>query len=409
MKSNPFRAYSGLPSEMYLLFAARLVTAMGSFIMPLLTLILTRKLGFSPARAGGWLTLLTVSQAPCLALGGRLADTMGRKKLLLFSQTAAAAAYLLCAAAGGKSMVPCILLAADLSVLGYPASDALVADLAAPAQRKAAYSLLYFGTNVGITFSMLLGGLLFERHLPLLFALDALTTLACCAIVALGVKEHYRRPEKEADGPAAPPLWPVLRAAPVLIVFLLLMFLFDFCYAEWNFLLPAQMGAQFAAEGARLFSLLVAVNGAVVILCTPFATARTERLHPLAGLAAGGALYTAAYLVFAAGSGMPLYLAASVLFTLGEVLSTIQIGTFIADHTPAPCRGRMTALGNFVRGAGSASSPAVTGALLPGTGYRGAWLLTAVLMALGTAGMALLRRADRRAAPGTEEKPKTER
>ncbi len=426
MKANPLRAYEGLPGEVYWLFAARLVTSMGSFIMPLLTLILTRKLGLSAGQAGGFLTLLAFSQAPCLALGGRLTDTLGRKRLLLLSYFGSAAAYLLCAVLGGRAMVWCIVAAADLAVMGYPASEALLADLVGPAQRKAAFSLLYFGMNMGITVSMLLGGVLFERHLPLLFALDAVTTICCGAILAGKVRERYHAPgagadaaeaaaespalpaeslaaARPADGGAVPGLVSVLRGAPVVLGFVLLMFLYDFCYAQWTFLLPAQMGEQFGAAGARLYSMLVALNGGIIILFTPALTSLTGRVAPLRAMTAGGVLYAVSYAVFAAGRGMPAYLAASALFTFGEILCTLQIGTFLADHTPASCRGRVNAFSNFVRGAGSSSSPAATGALLPRLGYAGVWLLMAGVMGAGAAGMGLLRRADR--AHGAAEKP----
>jgi MFS family permease len=403
---NPLKAYDGLPREVYWLFTARLVTSMGSFIMPLLTLILTQKLGLTAARAGWFITVLAASQAPCLALGGRLADTIGRKKLLLVSYFGSAAAYLLCAFLGGHSMVACIVAAADLAVLGMPASDALLSDIVGPAQRKAAYSLLYFGMNMGITVSMLLGGLLFQNFLPLLFFLDALTTICCGCIVACRVHERYRIPAApdgpamraaQAEGKAAvPSLAAVLHAAPAVFFFVLLMFLYDFCYSQWTFLLPAQMGEQFGGAGARLYSMLVVLNGALIILCTPAVTLFSARIEPLWAMAVGGALYGGSYLVFAAGHSMLMYALASALLTFGEIVCTIQIGSFLADRTPAACRGRVNAFSNFVRGAGSSSSPAVTGELLPVLGYGGAWLLMAALMAAGTAGMALLHRLERK-------------
>ena len=44
---NQIKRYRGLPKEIYVLFAARIVNSLGAFVFPLLTLILTEKLGRS--------------------------------------------------------------------------------------------------------------------------------------------------------------------------------------------------------------------------------------------------------------------------------------------------------------------------------------------------------------------------
>ena len=43
--------YSGLKREIYVLFVGQVVTAMGSFVWPMLTFLLTTKLGFSDGTA----------------------------------------------------------------------------------------------------------------------------------------------------------------------------------------------------------------------------------------------------------------------------------------------------------------------------------------------------------------------
>lgn len=48
---NMITQYSGLKREVYILFVGKLVTAMGSFVWPMLTFLLTAKLGFSDGTA----------------------------------------------------------------------------------------------------------------------------------------------------------------------------------------------------------------------------------------------------------------------------------------------------------------------------------------------------------------------
>lgn len=425
MNKNPLHTYAGLPREVYYLFAARLTTAMGSFIFPLLTLILTQKLSLSTWKAGNLISILTLTQAPCLMLGGKLADTVGRKKLLVFSQFFSAFFFLLCALEPTNHwLVLNIVLAADIGVMAHPASDALLADLVTPDQRKSAYSLLYFGINLGMAFSMILGGLLFQNHLKLLFFLDAFTTILCTLIIFFRVQEHYRLPHAAENAALSevtiesriipndgnetltsavpgkiPSLAEVLRAAPILIWFVLLAALFDFCYSQFNFMLPAQMGTLYGVHGAKMYSMLSAANCITVIALTPSVTSVANRFPPLTTFALSGLLFATGYLGFSTGRWMWLFVVSSVVFTIGEILSAIQTGTFIASHTPVTCRGRVTAFSSLIRGTGSGVAPSVMGSVLVLVGYRKSWLIIALIALIGAAGMWMLRKLERTEPP----------
>ena len=398
VKKHYFSAYAGLPREVYFLFASRLVNNLGYFVSPLLTLILTQKLGMSKADAGTAVALLLLTQAPCVLLGGRLADTLGRKRTLIAGNLAGAAFYLLCGLGlTGRAMVFCIILAADCVAVSMPASDALLADFTKPEERQQAYSLLYLGINIGMAASPLVGGLLFKDHLPLLFLLDAATSLGAMAVVFFGVPERYRRSGEEEKREPGPSLWSVLRRAPVLMGFVLLLFLYDFCYSQWNFLLPAQFGDLFGQDGARMYSALCSVNAVTVIVLTPLVTKLTHSLRPLRAIALAGAFYIAAYAGFAAGGQYALHFIFAVLFTLGEICSTIQYGAFLSNRTPAGCLGRVSAFSTLMRGAASAFGPLLMGRMLTGWGYPTGWLATAGIALAAAAGFLWLDGRDRAA------------
>ena len=404
MKKHYLAAYAGLPREVYILFAARIINCMGSFILPLLTLILTQKLGMSKTETGYFSALLTLTQAPCLFLGGKLIDSVGRKKILIASEIAGAFFYILCGVIPNKlCMIAFIVIASNLYVMSSPAFDAMLADLTAPEERKPCFSLIYLGINIGMTVSPILGGLLFKDHLSLLFLLDATTTLACAALIAGTIPEtgtvHKKAP---AEAEPTPPekkesVFRVLKAAPLLLAFMSFMFFYDFTYSQWSFMLPLQFGDLYGGESARIYSAVSALNAFTVIIFTPLLTQFTRKFRPLSVIAFGGVLYFAAFIAFGLVKSIPLFLAAGVLFTFGEIVVTINIGTFVADHSPSAYRGRINSFTTFLRGAAGALGPFVMGRVISVFSYFASWLVVAALVLFGASGIRMLSRKEQRA------------
>jgi MFS family permease len=63
-----------------------MVNSMGAFVYPFLTIYLTKTLSLDEGEAGFIVMLAITAHLPGLIVGGRLADWLGRKKILLFFQ-----------------------------------------------------------------------------------------------------------------------------------------------------------------------------------------------------------------------------------------------------------------------------------------------------------------------------------
>ena len=74
--------YRGLKKEIYILFVGKLVTAMGSFVWPMLTFFLTTKLGLSDGVSTLLIATASVLSVPAALLGGKLADRFSRKNII---------------------------------------------------------------------------------------------------------------------------------------------------------------------------------------------------------------------------------------------------------------------------------------------------------------------------------------
>jgi len=403
-----FLVYKGLPRDAYVVFAANIINRMGCFIVPLMALILTQKVGLTKAQAGVFTTVALLAQMPFLFLGGRLTDRIGSKKIIVFSSFLGAALYLICAMFRMSFSVAVLAVAAScLYAASYPALRTIIAEVTEPAQLKQAYSLSYLGINLGFTVGPIFAGLLFQDHLNLLFVLDALSTIVSAVLVLVYIKPREREIPLD-DGPIAPcggapaavrdNFGRFLRENPALVAFCALMLVYEFCYMQWNFLLPLQMTDLFGGEGVRFYSLLVSVNAVTVIVCTPFMTALTQKQRPLSTVLIAGGVYTASFAALTLCSLPAHFIAAVAAMTVGEVLNATNLNCYIAQRTPPQYLGRANSLASIMMQTGSALGPAVMGSLLTLFGFPHIWLVVAAVMVLGAFGVFLLRRADKTAA-----------
>ena len=156
--------YAGLKREIYILFIGKLVTAMGSFVWPMLTFFLTTKLGLSDGMSTLLIATASVLSFPAALLGGKLADRFSRKSIIILFDCLTVSFYLLAAILPLTIGTAVILFLAGLfQTIETPAYDALNADYSTSQQREKAYSLSYLGFNLGFIVGASVSGLLFER------------------------------------------------------------------------------------------------------------------------------------------------------------------------------------------------------------------------------------------------------
>ena len=75
-----FGQYRGMRRELYILFWGKAATNMGAMIWPMLTLILSNKLGMNAQEIAKITIAMGVVQFPANLLGGKLADCCNKKK-----------------------------------------------------------------------------------------------------------------------------------------------------------------------------------------------------------------------------------------------------------------------------------------------------------------------------------------
>lgn len=386
-----FNPYKGLSREIYILALGRMINAAGSFIFPLLTLILTLKLGINKTYAGYIISVSGILFTFSGIIGGKLTDHFGRKKIIVIFNSLGALCYIMAASLGTSIyLAPIVIISGFLMGIAGPASGGLIADITTPKNRDGAYSLFYMAMNVGFTISPIIGGLLLKNYLWLLFLLDGTTSLITVLLTLIFIPESInktkeklgeeRKYEKRIEGS----IFKVLLERPILIFFALVMFGYNFVYSQWSFLYPLHVSKIVPNNGAGFYGILVSLNAIIVITMTPIVTKLISGKKSIGRIFLGGMFYTIGFGMLGFISSIPFIYISVIILTLGEIVVTTSSGPFVANHTPASHRGRMEAVLPIITGFGFTIGPTIVGTILKFTTIENAWKFVGLVMLIFT-------------------------
>jgi MFS family permease len=396
--------YKGLPKEIYVIFISRIINAMGCFVMPLLTLILTEKIGLSKEISGMYISISGLLFMPAAMIGGKLTDIIGRKKVIIIFDLLSAMLYIICGFMNPSvNMIYVLMLASTSMVIAGPAHDALIADLTTPKNRDGAYALSYMGWNIGFAIGPIIGGLLYENYLSLIFIGDALTALISLSLIFIFIKEtiHLTKEEVKEEGRTLEKreegsIVSVLLKRPILIYFAICAFGYNFVYSQWSFMMPMHSRENFLSMGAKYYGLMAAFNGLTVMLFTPFITKMSQNTKHIRKMIYGGLFYAFGFGMLGVLNTLPFFFVSVFIFTLGEIILSISITPFIANHTPMSHRGRMNAVLPIIYGMGYTLGPITMGKVLGYISIESAWLLLGMVAIISSIFMYGLERYDRK-------------
>lgn len=367
------RFTDGLPRPYWFLWAGLLVNRAGSFVVPMLTVYLTRERGLTLAQAGLIVSGYGLGSVAGTTAGGWLADRLGRRTTLLTSLVSSAAVMILTGQARQVeaigALVFCLGFTADLF---RPASQALVADLVAPEHRVKAFGTQYWAINLGFAAAALIGGFVARTGFSVLFFADAATTLLCAVVLAIGVPET--RPQATTEvRPGS--LWTPF-VDPRFAPFLLLSWLTAFVFMQHLTSLPKDMGDK--GLGPEAFGIALATNGVLIVVLQPFVLRLVTSGSPGRALAVGALLTGFGFGLTAFASALLHFAASVALWTLGEIVMAPVNSTVVAERSPAHLRGRYQGAFGLTWSLAMVTAPLLSPPLIARTGFGPFWALCLV-------------------------------
>ncbi len=376
------------------------------FVFPFLTLYLTGRLGMTQEEAGFFIMMVSIAYIPANFIGGKIADTFGRKKLMVIAQVISGLLYIPCGFPGVGSNIRWFLLASVFfDGMTDPARTAMMTDLTTPETRRPAFSLTYLGHNLGFAVGMVIAGFLFEKYTSWLFWGNAIAILAAISLVAVKVKETKPTREqveasfgtgRQDEGHRGNIVQAIL-SRPNLIIFTVLTGLYGFVYAQHRFILPLQTKAFFGDRGAVIYGTLMTLNAVMVIfLSTPIMTL-TQHWKPINAVALAGILFALGFGLIGLAPSVLLIYITTAIWTLGEIVNATNEGTYVANHTPISHRARFQAFLPLLGGLGWTVSPPVVGAFTDRFGLRNAWPFLGLIAAIASIAIYYLGVAEQKA------------
>jgi len=386
------RRVAGLPPVYWWLWLGYLLSSLGTFVFPFLALYLSSR-GIDARQTGLVLSLLGVGAVLAGPIGGQIADRVGRRPALLLALAFSAVSALYLGFVRSPLAIAPGVLAFGLGVsMARPAMQAIVADVLPPDLLGRAFALLYWATNVGIAVSAWIGGVLAGRTWLGLFAGDALTTVLFAALVVFRVPES--RPPPASGGRAVG--WTALVGDRPLLAFLATHFAFMIVFWQFQFALPlAVVGSGF---GTREYGRLMALNCAAVFVTQPFTARWLRSIDRGILLAIASICVGLGFGAYALSSNMPQFYAATLVWTVGDVVGLPLVSAVVASMSPADLRGRYQGAQMLAQALAMVAAPLVAGAVIDAFGLRVLWGGCIVIGFAAAVAHALLGAARRRSA-----------
>jgi MFS family permease len=374
-------ALRSLPVRVWLISLGILVNQVGNFLPVFIVLYLTER-GHSAGAAGLVLGVTGLGKVLGNAVGGHLADRVGRRWTIVLSALTTAA---LTAAVPYLDRLPVITAVAGLigitSQIYRPAAAAVLID-SVPAtnqHRLAAFGVFRFAMNVGAALGGLIGGVLASTSYTGLFLGNAAACLLFGTVVGLLVRDvpTARVGEEDVDSTRSDPVlgYRGVFADRVLLRFLLMTVFAEFVYIQSTVGVPLHVSD--VGLTARDFGLLIGLNGLLVLALELPITGFVARYRPENVLAVGN-LVTGLGLALTGLVTDMTWLSATVLvWTFGEMMNSSSSQAYVGSLAPPHAVGRYQGMHGVAYTVGTGLGPLVGGALYA-VSPLGLWVLVGV-------------------------------
>ena len=400
------KVYHEYPRAFWVYNIIVFIDRLGGFMLyPFFALYLTQKFDIGMSTVGLLFGAFSISGMVGSALGGAMADRMGRRTVIIFSLVLSSLSAL------GMGFAPTlgifiavVVVVGTLSSIGHPAHEAVVADLLPPEKRAEGYGIIRVVFNVAVIIAPPVAGLLIANSYLTLFLVDAVISLVCAAIVLFALPET--KPQAHAD--AKPETMKqtfagygrVFKDTPF-VAFIAVTVMMTLVYMNMNSTLGVYLRDQHSLPEIR-YGWLLSINAIIVVLFQFWVTRRLEKYRPMLMMAAGSLLYAIGFAMYGFVPTFALFIAAMIIITVGEMVVSPFQQSLVASFAPEDMRGRYMAVSGLSWSISFTVGPYFAGLILDSPNPSLLWVFCGIVGILATLGFMVLNKARHSTAPVAE-------
>ncbi len=279
-------------------------------------------------------------------IGGALADKFGLRVIIIFGLISSAVTGKLMGLVTDLSAFYILALVAGIfSDIGYPAQQAMVADLLKGEQRSEGFSVLRVVANLAITFGPAIGGVLAGVSNLLLFIIDVCASSITALIVLWAIPEtkpaRIKGAETESLVNSIAGYREVLKDK-LFMAFIFAIVIIISVYTQMYSTLPVFLNRVHNVP-ARGFGYMMSMNAAMVVLFQFWITKRIKKYPPMLLMMLASALYGIGFVLYGFVNVYTMFFVGMAIITIGEMIHIPVAQSIAAFFAPEDKRGRYMA------------------------------------------------------------------
>jgi len=390
------KIYNEYPRAFWIYNIIVFIDRLGGFMLyPFFALYLTQKYDIGMAKVGLIFAVFSITGMVGSALGGAIADRMGRKTVIIFSLILSSLSAL------GMGLAPTIgifmaviVLVGTLSSIGHPAHEAVVADLLPPEKRAEGYGIIRVVFNLAVIIAPPIAGLLIANSYLTLFIVDAVISLIGAAVVLLALPETKPQAHPHAKPETMKQTFAgygrVFKDTPF-VAFIGVTVMMTLVYMNMNSTLGVYLRDQHGLPEFR-YAMLLSINAIIVVFLQFWVTRRLQSYKPFLMMAAGSLLYAIGFAMYGFVTGFALFVVSMIIITVGEMVVTPFQQSLVASFAPEDMRGRYMAVSGLSWSISFTVGPYLAGLLLESSNPSMLWAFSGLVGMLATLGFVILNK-----------------
>jgi MFS family permease len=382
------------------------IDRLGGFMLyPFFALYLTQRYDIGMSTVGILFAIFSVTGMIGGTIGGALADRMGRKAVIIGSLLLSSLSAL------GMGFAPTlgifiavVVVVGTLSNIGGPAHEAVVADLLPPDKRAEGYGIIRVVFNTAVIIAPPIAGLLIANSYMTLFITDAIISTISAGIVLFALPETKPQAHEHAQPETMKQTFigygRVFKDTRFL-AFIAVLVMSSLVYMNMNSTLGVYLRDEHGLPEVN-YGWLLSINAIIVVVLQFWVTRRLEKYKPMLMMAAGALLYAIGFAMYGFIATFPLFVAAMIVITIGEMVISPVAQSLIAGFAPEDMRGRYMAVAGLSWSIAFTVGPYFAGLLLDSPNPSLLWVISGIIGTLATLGFIVLNRVQHVSVPAIE-------